>query len=67
MELHAENANIHPMTKLRQSAANLDMDAFEEIMNEIFTYEVLYNVYSNNIDGTLYSDSFFSHINSLMI
>ena len=28
---------------LRQSAANLDMDAFEEIMNEIFTYEVPLN------------------------
>lgn len=65
MESHAENANNHPLIiNLRRSAAALDMDAFEEIMNEIFTYEVLNDVYRNNIDGTLYSESFFSHIGS---
>ena len=65
MESHAANADNHPLIiNLRRSAATLDMDAFEEIMNEIFTYEVLNDVYRNNIDGTLYSDSFFSHIGS---
>ena len=65
METHAETAYNHPLIiNLRRSAHDLDMDAFEEIMNEIFTYEVLNDVYRNNIDGTLYSDSFFAHIGS---
>ena len=65
METHAETAHNHPLIiNLRRSAHDLDMDAFEEIMNEIFTYEVLNDVYRNNIDGTLYSDSFFAHIGS---